>query len=122
LMVGNQIDILIPNFSFGHNLCFKYSSNSYEPILNIYVSRAFQWYKYFFNPMNFNPWNCSLKIWDPIKIPTPKVGVNLRVCGAFTFFCSLGSVNMTPMLQFQPAPFHVFALVLNPRLGSWQLN
>jgi hypothetical protein len=29
--------------------------------------------------MNFDPWNCSLKIWKSIGIPTPKVGAHLRV-------------------------------------------
>jgi len=37
LMVESQINILNPNPSFGHNLCFKYSNGSCEPILNIYV-------------------------------------------------------------------------------------
>ncbi len=81
LVVGNQIDILIPDPFLGHNLCFKYSNGSCELILNIYVSRAFQWYKEFFNPMNFDPWDCSLKIWDSIGTPTPKVGIHLGVCG-----------------------------------------
>jgi len=27
-----------------------------------------------------------------------------------------GSVNVTPMLHSQPAPFHAFALVASPRL------
>jgi hypothetical protein len=78
-MVRSQIGTLTPNPSFSHNLCFKYSNESYEHILNIYVSRAFQWYKVFFNPMNFDPWNCSLKICKSIKTPTPKVGAHLGV-------------------------------------------
>jgi hypothetical protein len=49
LMGGNQIsiqiDTLTPDLSFGHNLWFKYSKESCEPILDIYVSKAFQWYK-----------------------------------------------------------------------------
>ncbi len=36
---------LTPGSSFGHNLCFKYSNGSCEPILYIYVPRYFQWYK-----------------------------------------------------------------------------
>jgi len=35
-MGRNQIAILIPDPSFGHNLCFKYSNESCEPILDIY--------------------------------------------------------------------------------------
>jgi hypothetical protein len=54
LMVENQIDTLTPNLSFGHNLCFKYSNGSNEPILDIYASIIFQWYKEIFNVMNFD--------------------------------------------------------------------
>jgi hypothetical protein len=42
LMGESQIGTLTPDPSFGHNLCFKYSNWSCEPILNIYVSRNFQ--------------------------------------------------------------------------------
>ncbi len=54
LMVEAQIGNLIFGFSFGHNLCFKYQNGSCEPILNIYIVRDFQWYKEFFNQMNFD--------------------------------------------------------------------
>jgi hypothetical protein len=79
-MVGSQIDILTFDLSFRHNLCFKYSNGPCEPILNIYVSRSFQWYKGVINLMSFDPWNYSLKIWDSIGIPTPKVGIHLGMC------------------------------------------
>jgi hypothetical protein len=62
LVVKNQIGTLIPSPSIGHNVCYKYSNGSWEPILDIYVSRAFQWYKEFFNTISFDPWNPSLKI------------------------------------------------------------
>jgi hypothetical protein len=55
LMVGSQIDTLISSPFLSHNLCFKYSNGPYELILDIYVSRDFQWYKEIFNPMNFDP-------------------------------------------------------------------
>jgi hypothetical protein len=77
----NQIDTLTFGLSFNHNLCCKYSNGSCEPILDIYVLRFFQWYKEAFNPMNFGPLNYSLKIWDSIGIPTPKVGIHLGMCG-----------------------------------------
>ncbi len=83
-MIGNQIDILIPSPSFSHNLCFKYSNGSCKLILDIYVSKTFQWYKEFFNLMNFDLWNHSLNIWDFIRTSTPKVGIHLAVCvGSF---------------------------------------
>jgi hypothetical protein len=54
-MVGSQIGTLTLDLYFNHNLCFKYSNGSCEPILNIYISRIFQWYKELFNPMSFDP-------------------------------------------------------------------
>ncbi len=35
-----------------------------QHILDIYVSKKFQWYEELFNPMSFDPWNTFLKIWD----------------------------------------------------------
>jgi hypothetical protein len=55
LVVGSQINILIPNPSLSHNLCFKYSNGPCDFILDIYVSKKFQWYKDVLNPMNFDP-------------------------------------------------------------------
>jgi hypothetical protein len=34
-VVGSQIGTLIPNLSSSHNLCYKYSNGSCEPILDI---------------------------------------------------------------------------------------
>ncbi len=79
-MVGNQIGNLTHGLSFSHNLCFKYPNESCEPIINIYVLRNFQWYKKPFNPMGFDPWNHSLKIWESIRTPTPKMETHLGVC------------------------------------------
>jgi len=46
---------LIPGPSFGHNLRFRYPNGSCEPILDIYVSIAFQRYKEFVNTLSFLP-------------------------------------------------------------------
>jgi hypothetical protein len=54
LVIANQIGTLTHGPSFGHNLCFKYLNGSYEPILHIYVFRAFQSYNELFNPMSFD--------------------------------------------------------------------
>jgi len=51
----NQITNLTPGLSFSHNLCFKNSNGSCEPILDIYIPRSFQCYKEIFNPMSFGP-------------------------------------------------------------------
>ncbi len=78
-MVGSQIANLIFGLFFCHNLCFRCSNGSCKPILDIYVLRAFPWYKKFVNWMGFDPCNCFLKIWECIGTPTPKVEVHLRV-------------------------------------------
>ncbi len=41
-LVGSQTNNLTPNPSFGHNLCFRCPNEQFEPILNIYIPRAFQ--------------------------------------------------------------------------------
>ncbi len=48
-------------------------SNGWKPILDIYVSRAFQWYKELFNPLSFDPCNCLTKMWESIETQIPKV-------------------------------------------------
>ncbi len=80
LVVGSQIGNLIPNLSFGHNLCLKYPNGSCEPILDIYVSKDFQWYKGHFNPMIFDPCNRPLKIRESIETLILKTGAHLGVC------------------------------------------
>jgi len=80
-MVGSQIANLTPSLSSSHNLCSKCLNGSCEPIWDINNSIAFQWYKEFFNPMGFDPYNCSLKIWESVMTPTPKVGAHLGVWG-----------------------------------------
>jgi hypothetical protein len=42
LMVGSQIGNLTLGLSFGHNLCLKCPNGSCEPILDMYIPRAFQ--------------------------------------------------------------------------------
>jgi hypothetical protein len=77
-VVGSQTANLTLDFSFGHNLCLRYPNGSCEPILDIYVSIIFQWYKELFNPMGFDPCNYSLKIQES-RILTPKVKAPLGV-------------------------------------------
>ncbi len=74
LVVGSQTTNLITGPSFGHNLCFKCSIRSPEPILDIYVSIDFQWYKKLFNPLDFDSCNGSLSIQESTRTPTPKGG------------------------------------------------
>jgi hypothetical protein len=100
LVVESQIVNLTPGLSFGYNLCVKCPNGSCEPISDIYVPRSFQWYKELFNPMGFDPCNCSLKIWDSTGTPTPKVGIHLGVWGFIPShsLAFLGAWNMTPGL------------------------
>jgi hypothetical protein len=79
LVVGSQTVNLIPDLSFGHNLCFRCSNESCDPILDICVSIVFQWYKELFKAMDFDIFNCSLKIWKSTRTPTPKVRIPLGV-------------------------------------------
>jgi hypothetical protein len=105
LTVEIQIDNLTFSLSFGHNLCFKYPNGSYEPILDIYVPRAFQWYKKLFNPMSFDPCNHLLKI--------PKWELTWECGGSFPH------TLLHSRAHSWLAPLQALALVMNPRLGLW---
>jgi len=91
-LVGNQTGSLTIGPSFGHNLCFRCTNEQCDPILDIYVWRAFQWHK---NATSF--WNHSLKFRKSTGTPSPKVGIVLGVWGftpsySLTLFYTLGSV------------------------------
>jgi hypothetical protein len=62
LVITSQTANLTFDLSFGHNLCFKCPNGRCEPILDIYVPRAFHWYKELLQPLNFDPYNRLLKI------------------------------------------------------------
>jgi hypothetical protein len=86
--------------------------------LNIYVPRAFQWYKERHKPLNFDPSNRSLKFQESIGTPSPKVGVALGVWG-LTPSHSLtlpGVCDVTLGLPLGPHHCNPFALVANPKL------
>ncbi len=96
LVVGNQIDILISNPSFSHNLFCKYSNGSCEFIFKIYVLKYFQWYKEILNLMSFDLSNCFMKIQDPQRFQFSKWNVWVH---SFTLSCTIGNVNVTPKLH-----------------------
>jgi len=50
-------------------------------ILDIYILRDFEEYNELFNPMSFDLYNCSLKIWEFIGTLISKVGACLGVWG-----------------------------------------
>jgi hypothetical protein len=72
LMVGSQTATLTPDLSFGHNLCFKRPNGQCEPILYIYTSIVFQWYKEHFEARSFDPSNCAKDsgIHSGVQLPT----------------------------------------------------
>jgi hypothetical protein len=106
LVVGSQTTNLTPDLSFGHNLCFKCPNELGEPILDIYVSTSFQWYKECFNPLVFDPCNRPLKIQESTGTPTPKMGVHLGVWRFFPShsFAFPGAWDATPGLSLGPHP------------------
>ncbi len=123
LVVGSQIANLTFGPSFGHNLCFKCPNGQSEPILDIYVSRSFHWYKELFKPLSFNPCNCPLKIRESTEAPTPKVelpwGVRVH---SLTPSHTPRSMLCDSQLPSWPATLQTLALVVSPRLRLRQLS
>jgi len=121
LVVGNQIANLTPGLSFGHNLCFRCPNGWCEPILYIYVPRAFQLYKERFKPLRFDPCNHPLKIRESTGTPTPKVeplgGVKVH---SFTPFHTFESMLCDSWLPSWLTTLQTLALVASLRLGLWQ--
>jgi hypothetical protein len=120
-LVASQIDNLSFDPSFGYNLCFRCPNEQCEPILDIYVWKAFQWYKERHKPLSYDPWNCSLKSRESTGMPSPKVGVALGVW-RFTpshFLTLSGVCDVTPGLSFGPHPCNPLALTASPKLKLW---
>jgi hypothetical protein len=95
LVVGSQIANLTHGPSFNHNLCFMCPNGSCEPILDVDVPRAFQWYKELFNPMIFDPYNRLLKIQESIGTRTPQNGSSFGSVKvhSLTLFCTPESMK-----------------------------
>jgi hypothetical protein len=71
LVVGSQIASLTPGPSFAHNLGFRCPNGSCEPILDIYTSRPFHWYKEHPNARCFDPCNQAMSFWESRRTPSP---------------------------------------------------
>ncbi len=106
LMVGSQTASLTSGLSFDHKLCYKYSNGQCEPILDIFTSIDFQWYKELFKAMTFYPCNRVLKIRDSIRDFNSQHGSSfgsVRV-HAFTLFALPGVCDVAPRSLSSPAP------------------
>jgi hypothetical protein len=104
LMVGSQIANSTPGLSFTHNLCFRCSNEPCEPILDIYTSIAFQWYKELLEAKSFDPCNCALKIQESFRDSNSQHGSSLggvRV-HSFTLFALPGACGVLPGLPLGP--------------------
>ncbi len=105
LMLRHQIANLTPDLFGGHNLCFRCSNRSCEPMLDIYVSIAFQWYKFFFELNGFDPWNCPLKVRESIgnaKIHSLKLFCTLRSMKCDSRASLLAHNFASPCLRHKP--------------------
>ncbi len=101
LVVGSQnwqtLGSLTPRPSFGHNLCLRCPNEQCEPILDIYTSRAFHWYKERHKPLRFDPSNRSLKFWESLwdfnstQLPTWEFTWECE-CSLSHTFCTPGNM------------------------------
>jgi hypothetical protein len=73
-VVGSQTASLTCGLSFFLNLCFKCPNESCKPILDIYISIAFKWYKELPNARCFDPYNCSWSFGSPGGLPSSHFG------------------------------------------------
>ncbi len=118
LIVETQIVNLTLNPFFGHNLCYRCPNGWCEPILDIEVPGAFQWYKELFKPLSFDPYNHPLKIRESTRIQIPNVGVPLGVWGSIPSHSLAlpGAYDMAPRLFSWPTTLQPLALVASPKL------
>jgi hypothetical protein len=97
VVVGSQTGNLTLGFSFGHNLCLRCSHGQCKPILHIYTSILFHWYKKLVKAIGFDPCNCTLKIRESIWDSNSQHGSSLgsvRV-HSLTLFALLGACDVT---------------------------
>jgi hypothetical protein len=117
LVVGSQTTSLTPSLSFGHNLRFRCPNGQCKPILDIYTSIAFQWHKEIIKVMGFDPWNCTLKIWESFWDSNSQHGSSLgsvRV-HALTLFALLGACEVTSGSPSWPATLQALCFGHEPK-------
>ncbi len=106
LVVGSQTANLTPGFSFAHNLCFKCPNEPCKPILDIYTSIYFQWYKKLFKARSFDPYNRALKIRESFRDSNSQHGNSLGNVRAhsLTLFALPGACGVLPGLPLGSQP------------------
>jgi hypothetical protein len=106
LVIGSQTTNLTPGLSFGHNLCFRCPNEQCEPILDIFTSIAFQWYKELFEERSFDSCNRALKIRESFRDSNSQHGSSLgsvRV-HSLTLFALPRACEVLPGLPLGPQP------------------
>ncbi len=108
--------------SFDHNLCFRCLNGSCKPILDIYVPRAFQWYKKLFKPSSLTPIITFWRFGNPPKLHLPKKEFTWECEGSFPHTLLHFREHAVWLLGFLLAHnlTSSFALVASPRLGLRQ--
>ncbi len=127
--------VWLPALLLAITCVFKYSNGSCELILDIYVPKAFQWYKELFNPMSFDPCNHLLKIWESIRTlilnllvmmdsKPSQVGTHLGVWGFISSHSPTipGAWNVILELHLWPTPLQAVALIASLRLRLRQIS
>jgi len=118
LVVESQTTNLTLGPSFGHNLCFRCSNGSCEPILDIYILRALQWYKELLKPFLFDP---VIALWifkTPPGLHLPKWELPWECEGSFphTFLHSREHAVWLPSFRLSPQPCKPFCLGREPKV------
>ncbi len=104
-VVGSQIGNLIPGPSFGHNLCFRCPNEQCKPNFDIYVRRAFQWYKERQKPLHLAPKIALSKVLGVhlgLQLPPWEFTWSVTV-DSFTLFALPGTCDLTPESPTWPA-------------------
>jgi hypothetical protein len=106
-----------PGPSFGHNLCFRCPNEQCEPILDIYASRAFHWYKERHKPLRFDPLKLVSEVSglhrDSISQSESCLG-SVRV-HSFTLSYTPGSPWCDSWASLWPAPLQPLCLGREPK-------
>jgi len=116
-LVGSQIGNLTLDPFFGHNLCFRCPNEQCEPILDIYVPRAFQWYKERHKPLSFDP---SKLVSEVLGVPRDSISQSGSCLGSvrvhsLTLSYTPASMWCDARASFWPEPLQPLCLGREPK-------